>query len=172
MPDKKSKKLHWKVPEYHKPKRNKNWYIIALILVILILFFCFFTIQNWQLVFLGSSSNFLFAIIIIVATVVMIINESQPAMTVKFELGPEGINVGQKFYDYDSFKNFSIIYKPKEDIKNLYLEYKNSIRPRLSIPLMKMDALTVRDFLLKNLEEDLDRTDPPLSEQLTKLLKL
>jgi len=164
--------LKWQVPEYRKPKRHKHWYTAAIIFVLVCLFFCFFAIRDWHLVFLGASSNFLFALIIIVATIVMIINESQPPLMIDIELGPEGIKVGTKFYDYDEFKNFSVLYKPKQSLKNLYLEFKGSIRPRLSIPLRSLDPLNIRNFLLRYLDEDLDRTDPPLSEQLTKLLKL
>ncbi len=172
MSEENSTKLSWKAPEYHRPTRKKHWYIITAVLVLIMLFFCFFTIQSWHLIVLGYGSNFLFALIIIIATIVMLINENQPAVTVHFELDKDGLKIGQKFYNYDDFKNFSIVYKPNEDIKNLYLEFKNSIRPRISIPLMEVDALEIRDFLLRSLEEDLDRTDPPLSEQLTKLLKL
>ncbi|MDD2684380.1 MAG: hypothetical protein PHY21_09700 [Candidatus Cloacimonetes bacterium] len=172
MPENKQKYLRWQIPEYHKPKRSRNWYIAALIFALIALFFCFFTIQSWQLVFLGMASNFLFALIILTAIIIMIINDSQPAMMVDFELGPEGVKIGRRFYDYDEIKNFAVIYKPKDSVKNLYMEYKNSIRPRLSVPLRRQDALTVRNFLIRYLDEDLDRTDPPLSEQLTKLLKL
>ena len=172
MSQKDSQKISWKAPEYQRPSRKKNWYIATSIVVLVMLFFCFFAIQNWQIVALGYSSNFLFALIIIIAAAIMIFNERQPEIMVHFEVSDEGVKVGQKLYDYDSFKHFSIVYKPNDEIKNLYLEFKNTIRPRLSIPLMATDPLDLRDILLKNLEEDLDRAGPPLSEQLTKLLKL
>jgi hypothetical protein len=91
---------------------------------------------------------------------------------VDVEIGPEGVKIGAKFFDYDEIKNFSVLYKPKQSVKSMYLEFKNSMRPRLAIPLRRMDALTVRNYLVRYLDEDLERTDPPLSEQLTKLLKL
>ena len=69
-------------------------------------------------------------------------------------------------------KNFSIIYKPKDEIKNLYFEYKNPIHPRLSIPLLDKNPLQIREYLLKYLAEDLDRTDQPVSEALGRLFKL
>ncbi|MFA5109364.1 MAG: hypothetical protein WC458_02380 [Patescibacteria group bacterium] len=164
--------LRWSVPEYRSPKRSRNWYLIASIFILICLFFCFFTFRAWHLVFLGLSANFLFALIIIIAAIIMIINENRPPLMVDIELGPEGVKIGQKFYDYDAFKNFSVLYKPKQSVKNLYLEFKGSVRPRLSIPLRRLEALNVRNFLIKYLEEDLERTDIPLSEQLTKLLKL
>jgi len=52
------------------------------------------------------------------------------------------------------------------------MEFKNPIKPRLSIPLRSLDPLTIRNYLVKYLDEDLERTEPPLSEQLTKRLKL
>lgn len=172
MPSQSPQYLKWEIPEYRKPERGRNWYLIAITVAIVFLFFCFFSFANWRLVFLGLNSNFLFALIIIMTAIVMIIKDSQPPLMINFELGPEGVKVGPRFYDYDEFKNFSVLYKPKQSLKNLYLEHKNGLRPRLSVPLRRMDALVVRNFLVKYLDEDLDRTEAPLSEQLTKLLKL
>ncbi len=170
--EKSKNRLSWEVPEHKKVVRHKYWYIIAGFLTFLLLFFCFFTISNFSLVFLGAESNFLFALIIIIITTLMIINESQDPLVLVFTLDPEGISIGKRFYDYSKFRHFSVIYKPSLGVKQLYLEFKNSIHPRLSIPLRRMDALTVRNYLVRFLEEDLDRTHPPLSEQLTKVLKL
>ncbi|MDI3495981.1 MAG: hypothetical protein PWQ35_2 [Patescibacteria group bacterium] len=164
--------IKWQVPEYRIPDRPKIWYHAALVLVVVLLFTCFFTLENWRPVFLGYQSNFLFAFIIILSTIIMIINENKPPQIVDIKIGPEGIEVGNKFYDYDRFRNFSVIYKPKQSIKNLYLEFKNPVTPRLSIPLRSLDPLKIRNFLLKYLDEDLERTEPPLSEQLTSKLKL
>jgi hypothetical protein len=172
MPENKASYLRWQIPEYKKHERSRNWYIIAGIVAFICLFFSFFTFQSWRLVFLGLSSNFLFALIIIIVAIIMFMNENRPPIMVDIELGPEGVKLGQKFYDYDQFKNFSVLYKPKQSVKNLYFEFKNSMHPRLSAPLRRLDALMVRNFLVRYLDEDLVRTDPPLSEQLTKLLKL
>lgn len=166
------KRLKWQVPEYRVPERPRSWYTVALILLTIAIFFSFFAIRNWHLVFLGAESNFLFAIILALAVTITILNENRPPIIVNIILDPEGIKVGSKFYDYDEFKHFSVIYKPKQSLKSLYLEFKSGLRPRLSIPLRSLDALTIRNYLIKYLDEDLERTDAPLSEQLTKLLKL
>jgi len=164
--------IKWQVPEYRHPERNKNWYIVTGIIMLILLFFCFFGFQNWLPVFLGLSSNFLFALIIIISGMIMLINDSRKALMIDVELGPEGVQVGQKFYDYNQFKHFAVLYQPKKSVKNLYFEYQSGISPRLSLPLRSLEALTVRNFLIKYLDEDLERTEIPLSEQLTKLLKL
>lgn len=165
-------KLVWPVPEYRRPERGRRWYIIAGIFLFLCLFFSFFSFSGWKLTFLGANSNFLFALILIISSIIIIINDGRPALMVNIYLESEGMKIGNKFYDYDGFKHFAIIYKPKQSVKNLYFEFKNSFRPRLSIPLRHMDPILVRNFLLRYLDEDLERTDIPLSEQLTKLFKL
>ena len=164
--------LRWQVPEYRVPERNRTWYILAAIFIFICIFFSLFKISQWKLVFLGYESNFLFILIIILSAVIMYLYEKQPAEMINVELGPEGIKVGEKFYDYDELKHFCVLYKPKQSIKQLYFEFKMSAKQRLSLPLRRMDALTVRNFLVRYLDEDLDRTNNPLSEQLTKLLKL
>ena len=172
MPSNNSSYLKWSVPEYRIPERSRNWYIAAGIFIFACLFFSFFSFRNWQLVFLGTSANYLFVLIIIMAVIIMVINGSRPPMMIKIEVGPAGIQVGRTFHNYDEFKSFAVLYKPQESVKNLYFEPKGSTRQRLSLPLRHMDPLTVRNLLIKYLNEDLERTEMPLSEQLTKLLKL
>jgi hypothetical protein len=167
-----SQYIRWQVPEYRVPQRDKKWYLIAGILTFVIIFFCFFTISHWRLVYLGSSANFLFAFFIIVAAIITIVNESRPPLLVNVEMGPEGLKIGSRFYDYDSIKNFTVLYKPKQSLKSVYFEFKNTVHPRLALPLRRLDALTVRNFLIRYLDENLERTEMPLSERLTKLLKL
>lgn len=172
MPQNNSNYLKWEIPNYRKPERNKNWYILASIFIFIAIFFCFFTISGWHPVFLGRGANFLFALIIIMSAIIMIINENQPVTMLKCELGPEGLKLNGRLYEYNSLKHFSVIYQPKNGLKNLYFEFNSSMAQRLSIPLRSMDPLAIRNFLLKYLKEDLERTEAPLSEQLTKLLKL
>ena len=152
--------ISWQVPEYEKHKRNKSWYIFAGIIGLLFLVYAIYT------------KNFLFAVIIIIVALIIILHDSREPDLVKINITDEGIIVGRKFYDYDEIKNFSIVYKPKQNVKNLYFEFKNAIRQRLSIPLININPLTIRETLLKYLPEDLDRTDQPLSEGLAKMFKL
>ena len=155
-----NKIVGWGIPEYNKHQRTQRWYIISAIVGILFIIYSFFT------------GNFLFAAIVIIGALVIMIHDSQDPMIINFSITDEGLIVGKKFYDYDVIKDFSIVYKPNQDIKNLYFEFKNAIKPRLSIPLDNMDPLPIRENLLKYLPEDLERTDQPLSEALAKLFKL
>jgi len=152
--------LFWEVPEFEKYERSKNWYIGAGIISIFLLIFALLT------------SNFLFAIIIIIAALITIIHDGKEADLVNIIIDEDGVIIGRKFYDYDILKNFSVLFKPKEDLKKLYFEFKNPLMQRLSIPLLDNNPLQIRDFLLKYLSEDLERTGMPLSENISKLLKI
>src|SRR6056297_692897 len=155
-----NQEISWEVPEYRKPARGKGWYFIAGLLAI---------------IFLGYSlliQNFLFAILIILAVIVVMLNEGREAIKVQVQLTPEGIKIGRNFYDYDGLENFSIIYKPDDGVKNLYFEFNNSLKQRLSINLEDRNPVKIRSFLSHYLEEDTDRSNPRLSEKLADLNKL
>jgi hypothetical protein len=152
--------IGWEVPEYEKHERTKAWYITASIIAVLLLLYSFWT------------ANFLFAVIIIITSLVIILHDGQEPDMVRFSITDEGIIIGRKFYDYDEIKDFSIVYKPRQGVKNLYFEFKSALKHRLSIPLRDMNPLLIRENLLKYLKEDLDRTDQPVSEGIARMLKL
>ena len=152
--------ISWQVPEYDKHERGQGWYIISAIFGLLFLVYSF------------MSGNFLFAAIIIIGALIIIMHDGREPVKVDFSITDEGIVVGKRFYDYDEIKDFSIIYKPHQEVKNLYFEFKSVIKPRLSIPLNDLNPLPIRENLLKYLPEDLERTDQPVSEALAKMFKL
>jgi len=150
----------WQVPEYEKYDRSKNWYVIAIALALAMLLFSFITL------------NFLFALIVVTASLVVIMHHSQEPPILDVKITEEGIMIGKNFYEYDAFKNFALIYKPRVGVKQLYLEFNNWWMHRLSLPLFDNNPLPIREALLDFLDEDTERTDPPYSESIAKILKL
>jgi len=150
----------WIVPEYIKHVRTKRWYIIAILGALFLLIFAFFT------------ANFLFAVIVVVASLIIFLNDKQEPEQVQISIMGTGIIVGRKFYDYDDFKTFSLIYKPQDNVRNLYFEFNNGLKQRISIPLENENPLQIRDDLLKYLPEDLERINQPLSEGLARIFKI
>ncbi len=150
----------WNVPEYNNHERNFRWYAIAISIAILLVFFSILT------------GNFLLPVIIIIVAFIFIMQHGQEPEKIIIGLGNEGLTIGQKFYDYDEFKHFAIVYKPKLNDRNLYFEFNNALKTRISIPLEGTNPVELRKHLLKFLDEDLERTDIPLSESLAKMLKL
>ena len=149
----------WEFPEYTKIKRNKSWYIFFVIITISILIYSYFT------------ENPLFAIIIILFTVIYTIIERKEPREAQITILEDGIIIDNKFIDYKEIKNFYIIYHPPT-IKNLYLQPKNQLKPRLALPLEKQNPVEIREILLKYIDEDLEKEEIPTSEGISRLLKL
>jgi hypothetical protein len=152
--------FNWQVPEYEKYERSKNWYVVAIAIALGLLFFSFFTL------------NFLFALIIVTASLVVIMHHGQEPPILDVKITEEGIVIGKNFYEYDAFKNFAIVYKPRVGVKQLYLEFNNWWMHRLSLPLFDNNPVPIREALLDFMDEDTDRTDPPYTESIAKILKL
>ncbi|HTW96070.1 MAG TPA: hypothetical protein VMD74_00215 [Candidatus Methylomirabilis sp.] len=174
--------ITWEIPEYQSEKKTKLWYLIAAVIALALLTYAIFT------------QDYIFAIIIVFAGVLIIIFDGGPTKTLTVSLSDRGVTVGKEFYEYDQIEDFFIVYRPEEGIKKLYLEFKrfakptlpnneprryewlfwlaNFARTRFSLPLENMNPIIIRRNLLKYLKENLERNNIPLSEQLTKLFKL
>jgi hypothetical protein len=174
--------ISWRIPEYQGEEKTKLWYAIYSLIGVSLLAYAIFT------------QNFIFAIIIVFAAVLIVVLEGGKVGMLEVSISDKGVMVGKEFYSHDQIEDFFIIYQPDEGVKNLYLEFKRFARPtlpanepsryswlfwlvnfartRFSIPLEDMNPVIIRKNLLKYVKENLDRTNIPLSEQLTKLFKL
>lgn len=151
--------MSWSVPEYREHQRGKRWYVIAIAIAVLLVLYSVLT------------ANFLFAIILVLAILIMAVHDRKAAPEIPFEIAGNGVNVGEAHYSYNAFKSFWMYYEPDE-AKTLFFEFASGLRPRLSIPLQNKNPLKVRSILLAHLPEDIEREHEPLSEQLIRLLKL
>jgi|GEM_PF-138402 len=173
--------MNWRIHEYPFYERDKRWYIVFGAIVVVLLFVALTPASYWPNTltqmpilrnFFFATADYTFAILIVLIAVVVIVNGQTSPLEVDFVISTEGIIIGQKFYDFDRFKEFSVIYKPGENLKVLYLEYKNTFMPRLSIQLHDMDPIAVREVLLDYLEEDLVRTDESNSDYFSRIFKI
>lgn len=150
----------WTVLEREHYQHSRRWRIVA-------------SLIGFGLVVLAVlTSNYLFALTILIASFIIVFNEGEEPTELDFIIGTEGVMLGDKFYDYDEFKSFSVLYKPAQGIKSLYLDLASSWRHDLVIPLLDNNPLPIRENLLKYLKEDLERTSESLDETIGKLLKL
>ncbi len=151
--------LSWEFPEFEQHQKTKSWYIWALI------------ISGVLLIWAIATANFLFALIIIMVAAIVAISTVKKPAPMDFKIFEDGIFIGEKYYDYKKLKSFWLVYNPPE-VKKLYLEFKTSIRPEISIPLKDTNPLKVRKILLEYLDEDLTKEDESTSDQIQRLLKL
>ncbi|HNX11038.1 MAG TPA: hypothetical protein PKI61_02760 [bacterium] len=153
-------KMAWQIKDYEHRGHNKKWYLIAGAVGIALIVYAIFT------------HNYLFGLLIVMAGTLVYFLDQQEPLIIDFSVSGSGIHFGPRLIPYERLKDFAVVFRPDDNIKTLYLNYKNTARRRLSIPLNGTDPLILRRFLLKYLNEDLDRTDAPLSEGIAKMLKL
>lgn len=151
--------FEWDVPEHAKYERSKLWYLAAVVIAAFLLFFAF------------RSGNFLFAVIIVMFAIVIFLNTLRAPAELRFALTERGMVWGAHYYPYIEIGSFWIVYQPPK-VKNIYIEFKSILRPRLIIPMLDHDPVAIREFLKKVAREDTSRQDEPLSDFLGRILKI
>lgn len=149
----------WDIPEYEENIRPKTWYIFMFVLALFFVSYALFT------------SNYLFSLIIILFSIIIFLQSIQKPIVVPFKITSLGIVLNNRFYKYSEFKDFYIIYEPKENLKMLFLET-NGLKPKLRIPLLEMDPNKIRKTLENFLEENLEIEDEPLTDFVARKWKL
>jgi len=149
----------WHVKEYEKYDRDRRWYwIVGLVGVIL-------------LAYSMLSANYLFALIVVLAGIILFMQDMQEPFEVNFAIAEAGIIIGNRFYPYSEIKNFYIVYNPPE-IKSLYFITSSILKHRLQVPLLDVDPMPIRELLNKFVEEDVDKEEEPLTDRFSRLFKL
>jgi len=149
----------WVVREYDRHDRGQLWYIGM-------------TLAGMALVIYAVvTGNFLFALIIILAAIILFLQHHQEAQEVLFQITETGIVVGTKFYEYSELDSFYIIFNPP-DVKTLFIETKSAVRPLVRIPLMDNNPLEIRNLMQEFLPEDLEKEEEPLSDTFARKWKI
>lgn len=150
--------LTWPVDEYENHARGLLWYLI------------FALLGATALIYALATQNFLFAVIVIMFGVIIGLSSLRDPRQMDFIVTEIGVGVGHQFFTFKELKNFWILYD--DEVKNLYFEFKKSLRPHLVIPLYDVNPLPVRELLLEFLDEELEDFEEPLSDFFGRLLKL
>jgi len=148
----------WETPAFVRLERGPKWFLFMSLAAIFLIAYAIWT------------ANFLFAFIIMLATILIFIASSDKPRIVLAQLGDNGVVWDGRIYLYRDLQNFAIIYQPP--IKVLYIEPKNPVLPRLRISLEDQDPVAIREHLCQYVTEDLDLRDEHLSDIFARLLKL
>jgi len=151
--------LQWQFSDRVPHDRSRLWYILATLTGLGLLIYAL------------SSANFLFALMIVMfALVIYVSSVSEPAPVV-FSITDEGIEIGNEFHPYREIDRFWFFYEPPM-AKNLYITVKGVIGSRLMVDLTDHDPNVVRQYLGSFVQEDLEQVDEPLSDTLSRILKI
>lgn len=149
----------WEFPEFVNEKKSKKWLIGVSALVLALIIYAII------------SANLLFAMILAISVFIVILQGFQDPRPVEVSVGEDGIVVGNKFYPYRALASFWIVYEPPRS-KYLYLDFKNSVKKSLPIPLEEANPLEIRAALLNHLDEDIEKEGEELDEIFSRLFKL
>lgn len=149
----------WFIPEYTQHERGQLWYVVLGIISALFIIYAIWT------------ANFLFAIIVLLAIIILLVRHANQPMSLVVSIHEDGLVVGESFFPYQDLKSFWIIFEPPH-VKTLYFDFQNHWRPRLPVPLQDENPLAIREILLQYLGEDLSREGEPTSDALSRILKL
>ena len=157
--DEKADMLQWEVYEYARYERGALWYAIAILSGLGLLVYAILT------------SNFLFALIIVMFSLALYLSIITEPAKIRFALTEDGLEIGRIRYPYREIKSFWLIYDPPE-VKNLYFYFRSPLRPRLTIDLADANPVQVRLALLTRVHEDLTQAEEPLTEIIGRLFKI
>lgn len=151
--------FEWDIPEYEENNRPKSWLIFMLVIAFSLILYAIFT------------NNYLFSLVIILFSIIIFLQSIQKPIFLPFKITNLGVVLNNRFYKYAELRDFYIIYNPKENLKMLFLET-NGLKPKLRIPLIKMEPIEIRKTLENFLEENLDIEEEPLSDFVARKWKL
>lgn len=149
----------WDFPEYNTSWKNNYWYKWAILVTGLLIIYAFFT------------ANYLFAVILVLLGIIYLFQSFDSPLTVQCQITEDGVILGSRFYDYRDLSLFWIVYEPPE-VKNLYFEFRNSLKPRIGIPLADQNPLAVREILEQYLDEETERENEPISDGLSRVFRM
>jgi hypothetical protein len=159
-PQSKGEALHrWEFPEYEQHVRSRAWYLSFLVIVLVVVATSIL------------SGNYTFVFIVMIAAFIYLVRMRRQPPLVEFTIYEDGVQAGTRFYPWNDFKEFVILYRPPE-LKKLYLDFKSSVRPSLDISLETENPLRVRSLLSDYLPENIKREEEPLTDQWSRFLKL
>ena len=135
------KEIHWTAPEFHYYHKSLGWYWIMVGMGIVLTGIALF------------QRNFLFAIFIGIATILVLAWGMKKPREINFALLEKGIAIGERhFYPYDNFEGFVIISAPEDsELVELVLKKKSRIEPWLIVILAEQRKETVHEFLIRTL---------------------
>jgi len=150
----------WAFPETSGAARDKRWYLIAGAFAVFCLIYAIF------------SGNFLFAAIVVMISFIYVFSSMQESPMVPCAISEEGLHIGRHYYPYKELLAFWVLYEPSEQVKHVYFDFRNSLRPTLAIPLQNQNPLAIRDILLQYLPEDLEKEEESFFDVLGRHFRL
>jgi len=161
---KKENFVSWQAPEFEYHQKDISWYWLSLIIAIILL-----ALSVWQ-------KNFLFAVFVIIAWLVIVYSSRRLPTIWNFKVSEKGIEIGLpnsdpssiKFYPYTEIDGFDI-HPADEKYQELILKLKTKFSPYLKINFPAGDEEKIKNFLQKYIPKE--EYDSSLADSFSKLIR-
>lgn len=157
LPDTDDILLAWEADEFLHHDRTVVWYIMALIGIVLLIFYAIVT-AAWSM-----------AIAVALMGGVLYLYSHEAPTTRPIIITKLGVHFGHKYYSYHQLKSFWFINEP--NYQALVLEVADKLNSQLMIQLHGQDMSEIRDVLLKELPED-EGKEESLIDRFGRFLKI
>jgi len=150
----------WDFPEFQKHKRTTAWYVVMALLI------------GALVIFAVATQNYLFLVIVILFVVIYVMRSRREPALLNIKITEDGLGIAQQtFYEWRDIKSFWIVYEPPS-VKNLYVDFKASLRASITVALENQNPLKIRKILAEYIPEDLEKENETFSDGLSRMLKL
>lgn len=151
------RQIVWEIKTHADRQRGNVFYIVVLSVTALLLLF-----SIWQ-------KDFLFGVFVILASGTVLFLSAQKPETYKFKLAPNEavIGEGESVYPYSKFSHFDI-YEFGSQESELFLVFKERIKPILRMRIYKADTEKIREFLSEKLPQK--KTEPSIIDIFSKMV--
>lgn len=135
--------IKWRAPEYEQQPKSIIWFWSTIFISLI-----FLAIAIWQ-------KNFLFAIFIIIAEVLILIWGATEPKIIEFKIDDNGIYIDKyNFYNFSDIKNFSYTESIWPEFILLKINFKKKMRLNISILVPKEKIKKIQNiFIEKNIPE-------------------
>jgi hypothetical protein len=134
------KEFEWEAPEFEKTEKNKSWFILPAVIVIILGIIAL------------ATNNVLFLILILLGFFTFYIYAKKEPRIIKFKINEKGIEADNRLYVFDSIRSFWVFYNPPME-KEISFRSRKTFFPYVKIPLADQDPNEIRKYLLRFIPE-------------------
>jgi hypothetical protein len=131
----------WIAPEYHHFEKTRDWYL------------GFGIISATIAIISALMGNWVFAILVLVASFALALFAHRPPRAVQVHMGVGGIQIEKTVYEFKELDSFWVELEENREHPKIIFKSKKLWMPYIAIPLGNMDANDVADFLANFLPE-------------------
>ena len=141
--------ITWEAPEFIYHEKTALWYWTSIALALFFLALALY------------GQNFLFAVFVVLAEVLLVVWSREIPPTVEFSVTNDGVSIGaKKFYRFEELASFSLL--DSKHGAELVLRHKGRLGQYVKIPLTDEHLELVESALLEKLPKKITKSPCPI----------